>query len=323
MTECESWAACRSGRMGEDMAKLEHITGLAIASVEYETGIGKDRLRAWERRYGFPAPQRDRNGKRVYPPDQVARLKIIKRLIDIGHAPNKLLTSSSSDLETLLLGSRGAPRSDADVQKALDALRDGDLHTFDSWLRTSLLREGLEGFLLGPGRAILEEVGQAWQTGCIAIWHEHYFSEQYSALLRSAIASLPAFGRPKILLATPAGERHGLGLLMTQALFAVRGAECISLGVEIPNADIVSCASQCKVDVVALSISTGFSIPRAKDVLTHLRANLPPATQIWIGGAGAEILGRALSARSFQFFSSLEEGLSALQAWRQGPHAVA
>ena len=30
-----------------------------IATVEREIGIGKDTLRVWEKRYGFPVPVRD------------------------------------------------------------------------------------------------------------------------------------------------------------------------------------------------------------------------------------------------------------------------
>jgi hypothetical protein len=37
-------------------------TGLPIAAVERDTGLAKDTLRVWERRYGFPQPGRDANG---------------------------------------------------------------------------------------------------------------------------------------------------------------------------------------------------------------------------------------------------------------------
>jgi DNA-binding transcriptional MerR regulator len=39
----------------------------SIAAVERDTGIGKDTLRVWERRYGFPQPGRDSFGERSYP----------------------------------------------------------------------------------------------------------------------------------------------------------------------------------------------------------------------------------------------------------------
>ena len=58
--------------------------GLPIASVERETGLSKDTLRMWERRYGFPTPERDANGERLYAPLQVRRLSQIKRLMTAG-----------------------------------------------------------------------------------------------------------------------------------------------------------------------------------------------------------------------------------------------
>jgi DNA-binding transcriptional MerR regulator len=61
-------------------------TQFNIAAVERDTGLSKDVLRMWERRYGFPVPERDANGERLYPADQVERLRLIKRLMDQGIA---------------------------------------------------------------------------------------------------------------------------------------------------------------------------------------------------------------------------------------------
>ena len=70
--------------------------GLGIAAVERDTGLGKDTLRVWERRYGFPQPLRDACGERVYPAEQVDQLRLIKRLIDQGRRPGALLRQSST-----------------------------------------------------------------------------------------------------------------------------------------------------------------------------------------------------------------------------------
>ncbi|MGZ8253883.1 MAG: MerR family transcriptional regulator, partial [Burkholderiaceae bacterium] len=67
---------------------------LPIAAVERDTGLSKDTLRVWERRYGFPQPLRDANGERVYPQDQVDKLRLIKRLMDQGHRPGKIAECS-------------------------------------------------------------------------------------------------------------------------------------------------------------------------------------------------------------------------------------
>ena len=48
---------------------------MSIAAVERDTGLSKDTLRIWEKRYGFPLPTRDTQGERCYPMEQVERLR--------------------------------------------------------------------------------------------------------------------------------------------------------------------------------------------------------------------------------------------------------
>lgn len=64
---------------------------LTIDAVACETGLSKHVLRAWERRYGFPAPLRDARGNRVYTRADVARLLQIKRLVSAGFRPGKMI----------------------------------------------------------------------------------------------------------------------------------------------------------------------------------------------------------------------------------------
>jgi len=64
---------------------------LSIAAVERDTGLSKDTLRVWERRYGFPRPQRDGFGERAYPLEQVEKLRVVKRLMDAGHRPGRIV----------------------------------------------------------------------------------------------------------------------------------------------------------------------------------------------------------------------------------------
>lgn len=60
---------------------------LNISAVEREAGLSKDVLRMWERRYGFPKPSRDENGERQYSAEEVAKLRAMKRLMDVGLRP--------------------------------------------------------------------------------------------------------------------------------------------------------------------------------------------------------------------------------------------
>ena len=76
-------------------------TGHTISQVERDTGIAKDTLRIWERRYGFPLPERDEKGERLYPDEQVRRLITIRKLLDHGMRPNKVVPLDPAGLEAL------------------------------------------------------------------------------------------------------------------------------------------------------------------------------------------------------------------------------
>ena len=60
----------------------------SISAVERDTGIGRDTLLIWERRYGYPGPVRGHKGERRY---WLQRLQLIQRLLDQGMRPGKIV----------------------------------------------------------------------------------------------------------------------------------------------------------------------------------------------------------------------------------------
>src|SRR6187551_2392730 len=75
---------------------------LHIREVVRTTGLRREQLFMWQRRYGFPAPLRDSFGDRVYPPDQVARLKLIKQLLSEGWRAGAVVPLTESVLQSML-----------------------------------------------------------------------------------------------------------------------------------------------------------------------------------------------------------------------------
>ena len=84
--------------------------------------IGRDTLRVWERRYGFPEPVRNEKGERAYSEKQLRRLQRIRRLLDLGMRPGKLLPLSENALDKLEAGLQ--PGTPQQPQKAVSALLD-------------------------------------------------------------------------------------------------------------------------------------------------------------------------------------------------------
>jgi MerR family transcriptional regulator, light-induced transcriptional regulator len=52
---------------------------LSIGDVVAATGVGEATLRAWERRFGFPAPRREPSGHRRYSREEVERIRAVVR----------------------------------------------------------------------------------------------------------------------------------------------------------------------------------------------------------------------------------------------------
>ena len=89
-----------------------------IAATERDTGLSKDTLRVWERRYGFPNPKRDASGERLYSSLHIEQLRVLKRLVDAGERPGRLMTLSMPELMERL--QRHAPMAVSEAPRALD-----------------------------------------------------------------------------------------------------------------------------------------------------------------------------------------------------------
>jgi methanogenic corrinoid protein MtbC1 len=265
--------------------------GVPIGMVERETGLTRDVLRKWEVRYGFPLPERDTRGDRIYPLAQLEQLRLIKRLLDRGMRPVKIVGLDAAALQQLADTCVPAASQQYCPEKFVDdvfeALGNYDPENLQRVLAQELMRLGLAKFVQARLAHLHDIVGDAWVDGRLAVYQEHLYTETMQMLLREAIARLPiAANSSRILLATPPGELHTLGLLMVQAQFSLAGARCISLGSQVPMSELVAAAGAYKINVVGLSFSIAYPVRRIAPQLIELRRRLDPAVQIWAGGQG-------------------------------------
>ena len=290
-----------------------------IATVERETGLSKDVLRIWERRYAFPAPNRDTNGERSYPADQVERLRQIKRLMDQGHRPGKLFALSDEALAALIPARPAVSTALHDgarheLDELLALIKNNDGPGYQQAMHQRLARHGLLHFVQDTVAPLSIRVGQAWENGSFEVFEEHLFTELTKRLLRQAIATLPGGRRsPRILLTSVPDEPHVLGLLMAETLFALEGADCIPLGTQMPLLEIGRAASAHQVDIVALSFSSAFPVRQIPGLLQQLRMVLPAPVALWVGG-GATL--RLTKMQGVLLLTALPDAITALADWR-------
>ncbi len=263
---------------------------MRIADVERDTGIGKDTLRVRERRYQFPQPQRDELGDRLYPFEQVERLRVIRRLLDKGMRPGKVLGMDLSELR-LLLDTHSSqpvnPGRHAICMGLVKLLRMHRSRELRESLNHLLLRDGLQKFITETIVPMNGIVGDYWIRGDLTVPEEHLYTEQVQNVIRHAIHSQEApTSAPRVLFTTFPDEEHCLGILMVEAMCVAEGVHCTSLGTRIPLTDIARYAADGRYDVVAISFSAAYPSRNIIKDLKQFRELLAAPITIWVGGAG-------------------------------------
>jgi MerR family transcriptional regulator, light-induced transcriptional regulator len=290
------WQRC-PGHGGTDSVGLISLLTLPRshliqpADIERETGLDKDLLRKWRVRYGFPIPTRTTGAPAAYSREQVAQLRLIRRLIDAGMRPVQVVGKSIAELTRL--DAALANRSDKDAgwgpttRRAIQLLEQHDLIGVRALLAHERSRTTLANFVRETIVPLVTSTGEAWVAGQLSVYQEHLCTSLVRRHLLHEIAGNTATpGYPRILFGTLPEELHELGLLMAEAVLGSCGADCISVGAQIPLLEMDRTARACRADIVALSFSAAYPIRRIQPALQHLRQLLPDEVEIWAGGAG-------------------------------------
>ena len=264
--------------------------GYRIKTVAEFTGIPRNTLLAWERRYDVVKPQRQDNGYREYTDEDVNVLVEIKRLVDEGHKVSEAISLLDQKREALRPST-----SDLGPRPMVNELREqlyGRLVRFD---RTGAdrLTHRLKAFpyqqlineLYFP---ILRRIGEGWERGEVSITQEHYVSqfvrEQLVAMLLNLESGPP--GGPSVICAGFPEERHDLPILGIAVQLAMQGRRVTLLGADVPTRDICQLVQDRRPDMVCVSLMQ----PRPTEVIVDyacaLRAAAPATCRVVVGGRG-------------------------------------
>ena len=293
---------------------MQSSTYFLPSEIERETGFGKEQLRKWRQRFGFPPKESNVDGKVAYSDQTVEQLHLIRRLLEAGFRPAQVVGKTVLELEKLKLElglSAVVYAPDESIVSLIEYIKLNDLKGFLSLLIKKRGKQIMLDFVQNTIAPLMIGIGEAWRRDEIDIHHEHLCSAHIERYLHAEILRLrPREGLPVILLALPPGEHHLLGLLMAEAVLAEEGATTINIGSGIPLNNLKLAAITCKADVVALSFS--FAHP-SKDILPtilHFRRLLPPEIQIWVGGAGISVIRK--KPKGVDFFYDFKDVVFAL-----------
>jgi len=269
---------------------------LSIGALSRATGIPVETLRTWERRYGFPVPERKPSGHRVYPVSSVSRLRRVAEVLARGHRASEALTASEKDLAALLdvtsimkdVASQVVKPEDPALSALLKTVEAFDAERLTHLLTAGWRRLGTLAFLSEYIVPLLQTVGEEWAAARLGIHHEHFLSERIGDFLRSLRLPLEEkVSGPLVILASLPGEAHGLGLQMAALTLAAASCRILYLGTEVPPAQIAGLAKDIDACAVAVSISVANRGDSMNAQVERLRGLLSKRVTLLVGGAGA------------------------------------
>jgi DNA-binding transcriptional MerR regulator len=252
------------------MAKKGQGPTYNLKAVVRETGIKPDTLRAWERRYGLPEPQRTGGGHRLFTPRDIETLKWLtarqEEGLSISRAVDLWRSLEARGRDPLLAMPYGAPTHAVELAftggEAIEELRERWItacRSFDEDRAESVLNQAFGRF--PPERVCLEllvnglsQVGEGWYQGDLTVQQEHFASALALRRVEALLAAAPPPSLPgTVLVACPPEDEHTFSPLMLTYLLRRQGRRALFLGANVPYSRFESALDGIKPDLMVMS----------------------------------------------------------------------
>jgi DNA-binding transcriptional MerR regulator len=247
-----------------------------MKAVVQETGLKPDTLRAWERRYNLPRPERTEGGHRLYSRRDIDTVKWLvsrqKEGLSISHAAEMWFRIESQDRDPLAESVKSTvtfePAKEYSIFSSgemMNELQQDWLLACTSFNESEAERILAQSFAVFPPESVciellqksLAQIGERWYQGDISVQQEHFASELAIRRIESLIAAAPApIHRGRLLIACPRDEEHTFASLLLTYLLRRSGWEATFLGANVPLEQLKSTLDAIKPQLVILSAQT-------------------------------------------------------------------
>ncbi len=255
------------------------------------TGLSKEVLRTWEKRYRLLSPERGPNRYRLYKEQDVDLLKFLVKEIEQGQSIGELASLGKDEIlarakERSKKEPETLPRDQilVELEKHLLPL---DPMAFEKRLNDLVVLLPFEEAFNRILVPLQIRVGELWFEGKLDISVEHYVTAQVKQKLFAAMNMISFEQRgPKVLIACPPWELHEIGAQTIAYFCANRRCQVIFLGSNLPLANLIHFNSLTKPEAILLSFTSDISENKARAFFTDLSSQIQPPCPVWAGGQG-------------------------------------
>ncbi len=248
-----------------------------IEKVGMLTGLPAVTLRNWEKRYGFPRPERAGSGHRFYKSEDVEFLKQVKEWLSSGHNLSQIGEFYKEIQEKGSQKTQSTQVTQAKDEQGIKFLqKSASTYLIDDVdYRVQLLYENLVNFnsiqalghytilnsKLSPDKffdrvieVVLGKIEKEWKAEKISLAQETFaFSFLRMRMMSFLCLDLPIAQPHKILAATMVNEKYDGNLLLVSAHLKFRGYPVNYFSSELPCEEFVELLGAVKPNILLLS----------------------------------------------------------------------
>jgi DNA-binding transcriptional MerR regulator len=284
------------GELARARAKMpSHRGKYRIQTVAEMTGVPAATLRAWERRYGIPTPERTSSSYRLFSDHDVAAIRKLKELCDDGMSP----AEAARQMVRVEEASNTPVESDPYLragQAILSAIEDFEPDGVERAIRGAMFLGSASTVyqrVIGP---VMATVGDRWHEGSFSVAQEHMATEALGSAARDMLRLLdPASSAPEAIIACFADEEHALTLYGVAFALVQWGYRPVVLGANTPPSAIRHAVESIQPALVGLSVTITPPAYRARELVDSY-AEAVGAVPWVVGGAGVEPMHDAIEA---------------------------
>jgi DNA-binding transcriptional MerR regulator len=284
-----------------------------INQVAKITGLSKEVLRVWEKRYRLMSPERGPNRYRLYTEQDIDLLKFLVNEIKQGQSIGELASLGKDEiLARVREGSKKEPETlprDQVLVELEKYLLPLDPLAFEKRLNDLMVLLPFEEVFKRIFVPLQIRVGELWFEGKLDISIEHYVTAQVKQKLFAAMNMIGIEQRgPKVLIACPPWELHEIGAQLLAYFCATRKCRVIFLGANLPLANLIHFKALTKPDAVILSFTSDISENKAKVFFTELSQEFSTnKSPVWIGGQGIRGMELVFEKANIKIVNGFEE----------------
>jgi MerR family transcriptional regulator, light-induced transcriptional regulator len=281
----------------------------SIRDLEQLSGIKAHTLRIWEQRYRILVPKRSDTNIRTYTDNELKLLLNISTLKDHGYKISEIAKLREEEIkeEVFSISDKQIQYSDQ-IQALTIAMIDIDEQTFETIINKNIHTHGIEKTMINVIYPFLTRVGILWLSGSIGPSQEHFITNLIRQKIIVEIDKLPTNYSPdaqKVIVYTPEGEYHEIGILFAYYVFKNAGKRVVYLGQSLPFEELKFIVEKEKPSFV-FSAFTSFSTPQdVQNYVTRIGTTFHGQT-IYL--TGMQIVSQKLDfTKNVVIINSLEE----------------